>query len=258
MLFRSGNTCGSNFNVFLTDGDPTTDQDADDEIQGLPGMVGTTGNAGRCSANGGDGSAAGQSDGDGDCLDDIAKYMFERDLFDDPALAVAVDPKNNVRTYVIGFGDGISDASILGSTAKFGGGKAYVATDGITLTEAFEDIQREVVDANVSFSAPTVAVNAFNRTQNLNDLFMTVFAPSDQYHWAGNLKKYRLLANGTIKDSSAPQKDAVNPVSGFFAVGTRSYWSTVDDGPDVELGGAAHRLATDPDNRMNRDRKSVV
>ena len=42
-------------------------------------------------------------------------------------------------------------------------------------------------------------MNAFNRTQNLNDLFMTVFAPSDQYHWAGNLKKYRLLANGTIK-----------------------------------------------------------
>lgn len=236
------NTCGSNFNVFLTDGDPTLDRSADDEIKALPGMVGTTGVSGSCSANGGDGSASGQDKGDGECLDDIAKYMYERDLFDDPALAAAVDPKNNVRTYTIGFGSGIVDTSILGSTAKFGGGKAYVATDGITLTEAFQDIEREVVDANVSFSAPTVAVNAFNRTQNLNDLFMTVFAPSDQYHWAGNLKKYRLLANGTIMDSSTPAKPAVNATTGFFAKDTRSYWSVVDDGPDVPLGGAANKL----------------
>jgi type IV pilus assembly protein PilY1 len=243
------NTCGSNFNVFLTDGDPTLDRSADDEIEGLPGFVGTTGVSGSCSENGGNGSGvAGQQDGDGDCLDDIAKYMYERDLYDDPALAVALDPKNNVRTYMIGFGTGIADASIMGSTAIAGGGKAYVATDSITLNEAFQDIQREVVDANVSFSAPTVAVNAFNRTQNLNDLFMTVFAPSDQYHWAGNLKKYRLLANGTIMDSSAPAKPAVNTTTGFFAKDTRSFWSTVDDGPDVPLGGAANKLK-DPATR---------
>jgi type IV pilus assembly protein PilY1 len=246
------NSCGTNFNVFLTDGDPTEDQSADDEIERLTGFVGTTGVAGSCSENGGNGgpgSPGGQQDGDGDCLDDIAKYMYDRDLFDDPAIPVATDPKNNVRTYVIGFGSGIVDTSILGSTALHGGGKAYVATDGITLNEAFQDITRDVVDTNVSFSAPTVAVNAFNRTQNLNDLFMTVFAPSDQYHWAGNLKKYRLMANGTIKDSTTPTaKDAVNPATGFFAAGTRSFWSTVDDGPDVELGGAASRLPI-PTNR---------
>jgi type IV pilus assembly protein PilY1 len=244
------NSCGSNFNVFLTDGDPTLDRSADDEIVALPGFVGTTGTA-SCSANGGNGGSgapAGQQDGDGDCLDDIAKYMFDKDLYDDPNTTGVFDVKNNVRTYVIGFGTGIQDTSILGSTATHGGGKAYVATDSIALTEAFQDIQREVVDANVSFSAPTVAVNAFNRTQNLNDLFMTVFAPSDQYHWPGNLKKYRLLANGTIMDSSTPAKAAVNSTTGFFANGTRSFWSTVDDGPDVPLGGAANRL-TDPASR---------
>jgi type IV pilus assembly protein PilY1 len=244
------NTCGTNFNVFLTDGDPTLDRSADDEIEGLPGFVGTSGVAGSCSENGGNGvGVAGQQDGDGDCLDDIAKYMYDRDLYDDGALAANVDPINNVLTYVIGFGTGISDQSILGTTATAGGGKAYVATDSISLTEAFQDIQRDVVDADVSFSAPTVAVNAFNRTQNLNDLFMTVFAPSDQYHWAGNLKKYRLLANGTIKDSSTPAEDAVNPTTGFFAEGTKSFWSVGDDGPDVEAGGAAHRLPADPANR---------
>jgi type IV pilus assembly protein PilY1 len=244
-----GNTCGTNFNLLLTDGDPTQDKSADSDIKGLSGEVSTDGVSNSCSANGGDGSAGGQDDGDGDCLDDIAKYMFDKDLFDDPALAAKVDPVNNVRTYTIGFGGDIGDPAILQSTAKFGGGKAYLATDGITLTEAFEDIQRDVVDADVSFSAPTVAVNAFNRTQNLNDLFMTVFKPSDQYHWAGNLKKYRLMANGAIKDSSTPAKDAVNPKTGFFADQTSSFWTVGNDGPDVELGGAAHRLPVDTTKR---------
>jgi type IV pilus assembly protein PilY1 len=249
-----GNTCGTNFNVLLTDGDPTTDKSADSDIKGLAGEVSTDGVSGTCSANGGDGSANGQVDGDGDCLDDIAKYMNDHDLFDDPAIPARLDPVNNVRTYTIGFGGDIGDPAILENTAKYGGGKAYLATDGITLTEAFQDIQRDVVEADVSFSAPTVAVNAFNRTQNLNDLFMTVFKPSDQYHWAGNLKKYRLMANGVIKDSTTPNaKDAVNSTTGFFADQTRSFWSVADDGPDVELGGAAHRLPDPADRKVYTD-----
>ena len=253
-----GATCASNFNVYLTDGDPTGDKDADDEIAGLPGMMSTpigtppVSVAGVCSEDGGPGDAgSGQAVGDGRCLNDIAKYMYDQDLFDDPAVVPpAFEPKNNVRTYTIGFGDGMSDdgKALLESTALYGGGKFYIASDGVALDAAFQDITRDVVDANVSFSAPTVAVNAFNRTQNLNDLFMTVFSPADQYHWAGNLKKYRLLANGTIMDASTPAKRAVNATTGFFAAGTRSYWSTVDDGPDVTLGGAAHRLKT-PANR---------
>ena len=77
---------------------------------------------------------------------------------------------------------------------------------------------------------------------------MTVFEPSDQYHWPGNLKKYRLMADGTIKDNSAPAQNAVNATTGFFADGTKSFWSAVDDGPKVTLGGAANVLP-DPANR---------
>lgn len=248
------NSCATNFNVFLTDGDPTGDKDADTAIAGLPGFVGTTNVAGACSNNGGTGSATGQSAGDGRCLDDIAKYMYEKDLRDDPAVPAATDPKDYVRTYVIGFGTGITDASILGSTASAGGGRAYVATDTITLTEAFQDIARDVVDAKVSFTSPTVSVNAFNRTQNLNDLFITVFAPTEQYHWPGNLKKYRLKADGTIVDSSTPTaKSAVDPLTGFFANGTRSFWSDQDDGSDVVTGGAAHEIPTPASRKVYTD-----
>ena len=258
-----GNTCGSNFNVLLTDGDPTGDVDADTLIAALPGMKSAvlppaTPAANVCSDDGGDGSASGQDKGDGRCLNDIAKYMYDQDLFNDPAITPpAFEPKNNVRTYTIGFGDGMSaqGKALLESTAAVSEGKYYEASDGVTLNAAFQDITRDVVDANVSFSAPTVAVNAFNRTQNLNDLYMTVFAPSDQYHWAGNLKKYRLKADGTIVDSTLPPdgpKPAVNPKTGFFAKDTRSFWSTVDDGPDVKLGGAAHML---PDPLLTATKK---
>ena len=59
---------------------------------------------------------------------------------------------------------------------------------------------QEVIDENTTFTAPTVSVNAFNRTQNLNDLFITVFSASDKYHWPGNLKKYEVQTNGTVVD----------------------------------------------------------
>ena len=51
--------------------------------------------------------------------------------------------------------------------------------------------------ADTTFVAPAVAVNAFNRTQNLNQMFVSVFAPSPKKHWPGNLKKYQLW-NGEI------------------------------------------------------------
>lgn len=267
-----GNTCGSNFNVLLTDGDPTGDLNADGLIAALPGMKSAVlppaiPAANVCSEDGGDGSASGQDKDDGRCLNDIVKYMFDQDLFDDPGVAPGTfEPKNNVKTYTIGFGDGMSaqgkallqSTADVGQGAEAGKGKYYEASDGVALDAAFQDITRDVVDTNVSFSAPTVAVNAFNRTQNLNDLYMTVFAPSDQFHWAGNLKKYRLKADGTIVDSTAAPdgpKPAVDPKTGFFAKDTRSFWSTMDDGPDVKLGGAAHQLPNPLQDATTNKRK---
>lgn len=241
------NSCANNFNVLLTDGDPTQDKSADSEIEKLIGS--------KCSENGGSGSASGQNKGDGRCLDDIAGYMYKNDMMP-PASASTNDPKDVVRTYVIGFGTGITDQSILGSTAKEGGGKAYVATDTITLTEAFTDIAREVVDASVSFTSPTVAVNAFNRTQNLNDLFITTFSPSKTYHWPGNLKKYRLKADGSIVDSEA--KAAVDPNTGFFAKGAKSFWSATVDGAIVTEGGAAKKVPALADRLVFTDLNGSV
>jgi type IV pilus assembly protein PilY1 len=169
------NSCSSNFNVFLTDGDPTRDQDADTEIAGLKGEMSTADPpaANTCSDNGGDGSASLQVKGDGRCLDDVAKYMYDQDLLVDATITDRTkDPKNNVRTYTIGFGTGISECEHPGQHCQgrrrqsVRRNRRHLADRSISRTS-----HAMVSESPVSFSAPTVAVNAFNRTQNLNDLF---------------------------------------------------------------------------------------
>jgi len=208
-------SCQRNFIVLLTDGIPTSDNTADSEIQGLIG-----------------GSCAGS--GDGRCLEEIAKYMYENDLR--PALT----GMQNVSTYTIGFGPEVSGSAALQNTAAGAGGVFYEASDTATLTTVLTDIVRAILDFNTSFTAPAVSVNAFNRTQNLNDLYVTVFRPSETYSWDGNIKKYSLDPDGTITDvNDAP---AVEVTTGFFRTTAQSFWSAGVDGDTVTLGGAANVL----------------
>jgi hypothetical protein len=58
----------------------------------------------------------------------------------------------------------------------------------VGLAAALEEIFTDVIqDANSTFVSPTVAVNAFNRTRNLNSLYVSVFAPTARMHWPGNV-----------------------------------------------------------------------
>ena len=97
----------------------------------------------------------------------------------------------------------------------------------------------------MSFAAPAVAVNTFNRTQNLNDLYLTTFAARQHLHWPGNLKKYR-IADGNIVDRNGVE--AVDASTGYFKDNASSYWTIGVDGNNVEAGGAASHLPN-PDAR---------
>ena len=69
------------------------------------------------------------------------------------------------------------------------------------LQQVLTSIVSNILQISTTFTAPTVAVNAFNRTQTLNDLYVSVFQPATNYHWPGNLKRY-LLKNGVIVDAN--------------------------------------------------------
>jgi type IV pilus assembly protein PilY1 len=210
--------CAKNYNVILTDGAPTNDTDTPGLVGFLPDWFGTMGYAGCLGA------------GDGACLDDVAGYLYRHDMdADAPGLQY-------VTTHTIGFS---LDLPILQSTASEGGGDYFQADDIESLSLALMKIFTAINEESLSFAAPAVAVNSFNRTQNFNDLYLTAFQASERTHWPGNLKKYRIFG-GEIVDSN--NVAAVDPATGFFKTTAQSYWTIGPDGNDVTLGGAAHNL----------------
>jgi type IV pilus assembly protein PilY1 len=212
--------CAKNFNVLLTDGAPTEDMDTPGLLGNLPNFGTTLGYAG-C-----DGVA-----GDGQCLDDVAQYLSLYDI--DPN----TDGDQLVTTHTIGF---TVDLDILEETAADAGGEYFLADDVESLTKTLLSIIANINDLSLSFSAPAVSVNTFNRTQNLNDLYITTFGAKTNAHWPGNLKKYR-VQDRSIVDVNG--NDAVDPATGFFTDSSRSYWTTGgSDGNDVRKGGAAQQL----------------
>ncbi|MFO1400678.1 MAG: PilC/PilY family type IV pilus protein [Steroidobacteraceae bacterium] len=268
-------SCQKNYIVYLTDGEPTNDNEADSYMKGSTTSTRITATSqADCEAQGGvwrtsrrgrntctvttttgglpnfqsvTGGCVGTASGR--CTSALAKYMYQSDLRGD------VTGTQNVKSYFIGFGSDFFDANTGTSSASFqflqdaataGGGLAFTATDYSSLTSVFNTIIADIAqDVDTSFSAPSVAVNAFNRTQTLDDLYVSVFSPQTTMHWPGNLKKYKVV-NTAVKDADGA--DAVNPSTGFFKTGSRSYWSATADGPDVVLGGAAHMLP-DPARR---------
>lgn len=219
--------CAKNFNVLITDGEPTQDLDAYYRVDDLPNYPSAMG---RTTCTGGY--------ADGTCLDDIAEYLSKEDI------NTAVPGDQTVTTYTIGF---TVDLPLLKDTAELSGGEYYLASDVKSLTAALTDIVTNIFDRDVSFTAPAVSVNAFNRTQHLNDLYISVFRAKNKTHWPGNMKKYRIVG-GQIQDKNS--KPAVDPATGYFADGSHSYWTAGSnpDGPNVSLGGAASQLP-DPAQR---------
>jgi type IV pilus assembly protein PilY1 len=210
--------CAKNYNVLLSDGLPNNNEDARMLVPTLPNFASVMGRS----------MCIGSTDGD--CLDDISEYLS---LVDTDSVNAGIQP---VTTHTIGF---TVDLPILAATAAASGGEYFIANDVESLTITLLQILADINDRSLSFSAPAVSVNTFNRTQNLNDLYMSVFVARAEAHWPGNLKKYK-ITNQVITDSN--DIAAVNPATGFIYDTAQSFWSATADGSDVRLGGAASNL----------------
>ncbi len=222
--------CSKNFNVLITDGAPTEDLDT-------PGLLGQLPNYATV-LNRIDCVNAGQ----GACLDDVAEYLAKADI--NPALA----GRQSVITHTIGY---TVDLPLLRDTALASGGQYILANDTDSLLVALTDIVSQINERALSFTAPAVSVNTFNRTRNLNDVYLTMFGARGSAHWPGNLKAYR-IEEGRIVDSTGA--DAVDPGTGFFYSTARSAWTVgQSDGNDVLMGGAANQLPSPAARRLFTD-----
>jgi type IV pilus assembly protein PilY1 len=219
-------TCSKNFNVLITDGQPTEDVGTPGLLGQLPDYAATLGGRTGCTGT-----------GQGACLDDVAEYLANVDI--NPTLI----GRQSVITHTIGF---TIDLPILEETARVSGGQYLLADDTDSLLVALTDIVSQVDERALSYTAPAVSVNTFNRTRNLNNVYLTMFGARGAAHWPGNLKAYR-ISGGRIVDALGV--DAVDPGTGFFFPTARSYWTTGQaDGNDVLLGGSANQLPA-PDSR---------
>jgi type IV pilus assembly protein PilY1 len=220
--------CQRNFAILLTDGEPTEDTGANTLIPALPNYASLVGSG--CSGS-----------GDGACLADMAEYLHDADL------APALPGRQNVTTYTVGFGPEVAGSTLLDQTATRGGGESYSANNVTNLTTTLQAIFGDILQTSATFTTPSVSINAFNRTEALNDLYISVFNPEATAHWPGNLKKYG-FRGGRIVDAAG--NDAIDPTTGFFRQNVQSIWSAAADGADVEAGGAVSRLPAEAARRM--------
>ena len=145
-----------NFNVLLTDGLPRNDADTEWLAPTLPGWE----------------AALGRPDCDdyfeeGDCLDDVAEYLFKHDINPN------VVGTQFVKTYAAGFLMPADETALMVETTEITGGQFFSASDPESLAVSLLNIFDEITEQSLTFVAPTVAVNAFNRKHNLNELYMS-------------------------------------------------------------------------------------
>lgn len=221
--------CQKNYVILMTDGEPT--QDIDWRL-----TSGTYINGDNIGDYDGDGNDPGTYGSYGsDYLDDVAKYLYERDC--NPSLGSGTSfEKQSIITYTIGFA---TDQVLLQETASNGGGLYYTANNYSALSEAFEEIMANISEENAVFVAPVVPVSRMNRTYAGDRLYLGFFKPQNSGRWLGNVKKYGLDASGDIMDKDG--QPATLP-DGRIKDNARSYWSLYADGPNVGAGGVGELL----------------
>ena len=210
--------------IYVTDGEPTRDNDADTEIRKLSGIT----NANKFSGN---------------FLPALAGWLNKNDV------NTSLDGTQTVSTYTIGFSSGAASAApILKETASRGGGAYYSANDAQKLQEALQSIFSNILETNSSFTSPSIASNNFDRTQTLDSVYYAMFLPNEGPRWVGNLKKFKVTGSGDIVDKNG--NDAIGD-DGNLASSACSYWTADSvcsstsgggDGNNVEIGGALTKL----------------
>lgn len=218
--------CQKNFVIFMTDGEPTADDD--ERLENEPYVNSA-------------GDPIGDYDGDGDSimyrLDDVAKYLYENDL--DSSLGTTDDFEvQNIKTYTVGF---LTNQQLLMDTAddQHGRGQYYTTSSISGLEASLKEIMMNIREVNTSYVSPVVPVSRMNQIYAGNYMYVGFFNPQADGFWFGNVKKYGLDATGNIIDASGD--DAVDS-NGMIVETSQSFWSSSADGYSVDKGGAGEAM----------------
>ncbi|MCL1123049.1 pilus assembly protein [Shewanella surugensis] len=234
--------------VYMTDGVPTNDTNANSYIDDLPGYRQSErtdyeyeydcGNNRTCTRSG------------TSYLPALAGILNREDVNTNLA------GEQYVTTFTIGFSEGAADAApILQAAADYGGGLYFAANDASQLQAALQQIFSQILEVNASFTSPSIASNNFDRTQTFDSVYYAMFLPNKGPRWRGNLKKFKVTGAGDIVDKN----DALAiGLDGNLKSSACSYWTHTStcsaasgggDGNDVRIGGVAEHLMNNNSSR---------
>ena len=216
--------CRKNYVISMTDGFPSADDDAA-RISNIPAFTDLDG----------DGWTQDPFQGLGnhpDYYDDVAHWMYTHSWLDK---FVVTDPANsyvNVTTHHVAFG---AKQPLLQDAAGESGGEYIVAYNKEQLVAAFYSLAM-MMSQSVSFTAPVVSVDAVNKIQSGDDLYMGLFLPQDSSYWVGNVKKFKMGDCSTERPKpfmiyDAANQEAINS-SGEFLDDTAAFWGDDNDAND--------------------------
>lgn len=226
-------SCQKSNIILLTDGQPTYDNSANNDIRTLintSGAANTLHLASTCRNPGTDSSSR-----SGECMPHLAEHLTNQDASN------SQPGKQTVNTYTIGFA---TNQTLLEDTATAGNGRYFTTDNTSGLVDALKSILVEILAENSTFATPSVAVSAYNNLGYRNDLYYALFRPAEGARWVGNVKRYKLGEDSTTGDAIIVDKNnqpAVDETTGFFRENASSYWS-FQDGKDVAKGGVAGML----------------
>lgn len=200
------------------------------------------------------GSCANDATDDGEkCARTLATFLADNDQLGD------LPGDQKVITHTVGFALDASGTTASANIKKFlkdvatnGQGSFNTAENAGELTKAFNKILGEVLATDTTFVSASAPVNTFNRQDNKDELYFSLFRPAATDRWLGNLKRYRMATNnGSAWIVDRDGSPAIDPNSGFFKATARSWWtpSNLTDGSAVAIGGAASQL----DNAASRN-----
>ncbi len=148
-----------------------------------------------------------------------------------------------VQTHTIGFGTGAAGSSWLQQVADAGNGEFFPAESPEKLDAALDSIIAGLTVTSQSFSPLAIDVDRANFSHQ-NRAYFSMFEPTLNASWGGNLKGYFIGESGLVDINN-------NPATVLNASGTRvmadnaqSFWSLVSDGDKVVKGGASEQLAS--------------
>lgn len=157
--------------------------------------------------------------------DEFTDFLHKTDVSDTTG-------QQNVHTYSIDVYKNqpdLNQTALLRNMAKLGGGQYFSATDEAKIFNAMQEIFAEIVSVNSTFASASLPVNATNRTQNENQVFIAMFRPDGaaKPRWFGNLKRYQLVNDaGEIELGDADKNLAVNTQTGFIRDCAVSFWTS--------------------------------